>query len=89
MAVKLYSFRIDEAELTDIKKLAKLHSISVTDLIKNAVERYMDELKNDSYYRLTEDIKDADADEAEEILSEIDKMSEDDMTIVSTKHVSV
>ena len=89
MAAKLYSFRIDESELIDMKQVARVYSMSVTDLIKNAIDRYMADLRKDPFYRLTENIEDADKAETEEILAQIDNMTEDDLKITSAKYFSI
>lgn len=63
--------------------------MSVTDLIKNAVKEYLDELKSDPFYRLTANVEDASEEETTEILTEIDGMSDVVLTIASTKRFSV
>ncbi len=89
MSAKMFSFRIEEKELTDLKNVASVYSISITELIKNAVNQYVLELKRDPFYRLTENIKDADEAETKEILEKIEGMSDDDLSIAATKHFSV
>lgn len=89
MATKALNFKLDENEINDMKKVAGVFNISVTDLVKQALKVYIDELKRDPFYRLTVNVEDAAAEEAEEILTEIESMSDDDLSIVSVKHVSV
>ena len=36
MATKVMNFKMEEAEILDMKKVASIYNISVTDLIKNA-----------------------------------------------------
>ena len=76
---------MDEADINDMKKVAGVFNISVTDLVKQAVKEYIEELKNDPFYRLTVNVEDASAEETEEILAEIDRMDDDDLSITSTR----
>ena len=85
MAVKAMNFKMEEADIRDMKAVAGVYNMSVTDLIKNAVRQYITELKNDSFYRLTTNIQEASAEESEEILGEIDGLTDDDLTIASVK----
>ena len=89
MATRAMNFKMDEAEILDMKHVAGVFNMSVTDLIKNAIKEYLDELKSDPFYRLTANVQDASDEESEEILNEIDGMTEDDLTIVSTKRFTV
>lgn len=85
MAVKAMNFKMEEADIRDMKAVAGVYNMSVTDLIKNAVRQYITELKKDPFYRLTTNIQEASAEESEEILSEIDGLTDDDLTIASVK----
>ena len=86
MATKALNFKMDEADINDMKKVAGVFNISVTDLVKQAVKEYIEELKNDPFYRLTVNVEDASAEETEEILAEIDRLNDDDLSITSTRH---
>lgn len=89
MAVKALNFKMDETDITDMKQVAGVFNMSLTDLIKNAIRAYVSELKRDPYYRLTVNVEEASLDESEEILAEIKDMSDDDLSIVATKRLSV
>jgi hypothetical protein len=89
MATKALNFKMDEAEILDMKKVAGVFNMSITDLVKNAVKEYVTELKKDPFYRLTANVQEASEEESEEILATIEKMSDCDLTITSTKHFSV
>lgn len=89
MATKALNFKMDEAEIADMKKVAGVFNISVTDLVKQAVRQYVDELKRDPFYRLTANVEDASADETGEILAAIDSLNDDDLSIASTKRFSL
>ncbi len=85
MAVKALNFKMDEADIRDMKTVAAIYNMTMTNLIKNAVREYITELKADPFYRLTASVQEASADESEEILNMIDDMSDDELKIVSTK----
>ncbi|SDC43595.1 hypothetical protein SAMN04487864_107117 [Succiniclasticum ruminis] len=89
MATKALNFRMDEKEMVDLKKVAAVFNISVTDLVKDAIKEYVTKLKKDPFYRLTANVENATEAETEEILKELENMSDDDLSIVSVKHVSV
>ena len=89
MAAKAINFMMDEAEILDMKHVASVFNMSVTDLIKNSIKEYNAELKSDPFYRLTANVQDASDEETEEILTEIEGLSDDDLTIVSTKRFTV
>ena len=89
MATKALNFRMDEKEMVDLKKVAAVFNISVTDLVKDAIKEHVTKFKKDPFYRLTANVENATEAETEEILKELENMSDDDLSIVSVKHVSV
>ena len=89
MAIKALNFKMEESDILDMKQVAGVFHMSVTDLIKNAVKQYIAELKNDPFYRLTANVEAASEEETEEILAEIESLSDDDPTISSTKTFTV
>ena len=89
MATRAMNFKMDEADILDMKQVASVFHMSVTDLIKNAVREYLAELKRDPFYRLTANVQDASEEEAAEILTEIEGLTDDDLSIAFTKRFSV
>lgn len=89
MATKMMNFKMAEEDILDMKEVASVYNMTVTDLIKNAVNKYISELKKDPFYRLTVNVQDASAEETDEILTELNNLSDDDLTIVSTKKFEV
>ena len=85
MATKALNFKLEESEIMDMKQVAAVFNMTVTDLIKEAIKEYKDKLKRDPFYQLTVNIQDASDEETAEILLEIDALSEDDLTITSSK----
>ena len=89
MAVRALNFKLDEAEIREMKRVAGVFNITITELVKEAIEQYIAELKNHPFYRLTVCVEDASAEESEELLEEINKLSDDDLTITASKRFTV
>ena len=89
MASKALNFKMDEAIITDMKNVAGVYHMSMTDLIKEAIMDKLTALKNDPFYRLTACVKEASEEETEEILADIESLSDDDLTIAATKRFTV
>ena len=89
MASKVMNFKMDETEIMDMKKVAAIFNISVSDMIREAIKEHIGKLKKDPFYRLTVNVEDATPEENEEILAAIDALAEDDLEIVSSKECHV
>lgn len=89
MAARALNFKMDEAIITDIKDVAGVYHMSMTDLIKEAIMEKLVSLKSDPFYRLTARVEEASAEETEEILADIKSLSDDDLSIATTKRFSV
>ena len=86
MATKALNFKMDDKEIAEMKEVADVYNMTMTDLVKQAVSEYISNLKKDPYYRLTANVMDASPEETEEILSEIESMSDDDLKIAASTH---
>ena len=84
MAMKALNFKMEESEILAMKEAACVFNMSVTDLVRNAVRDYIEGLKKAPFYRLTSNVRDAEEAEAAEILSAVDNLSDDDLTISSS-----
>ena len=89
MSMKALNFKMEESEILTMKEVANVFHMSVTDLVKNGVREYIEELKKDPLYRLTANVREADAGESDEILSAISGLSDDDLSISSSKTFSL
>lgn len=89
MATKALNIKMDEDRMADIKKIAAVFHMSVTEIIMDALDEYLPKLKQDPFYRLTSNVEDASAEEAKEILDEIAALEDEDFKISSIKHFSV
>ena len=89
MAARALNFKMDEAIITDIKDVAGVYHMSMTDLIKEEIMEKLVLLTSDQFYRLTARVEEASAEETEEILADIESLSDDDLSIATTKRFSV
>ena len=89
MAMKMMNFKMDEADIADMKTVANVYNISVTDLIRGALKEYLAELKRDPFYRLTANVEDASPEESNEILTAVSELSDDDLSISSVKRFAI
>ena len=89
MAAKAINFKMEEADILDMKNVASVFNMTVTDVIKEAVREYVSKMKKDPFYRLTANVREASAEESAELLSEIENLSDDDLTIASSKQFTV
>ena len=89
MATRAVNFKMEEADIHDMKRVAGVFNMSVTDLIKNAIKEYLAELKSDPFYRLTASVQDASDEEAAEILTGVEGLTDDDLSIASTRRFTV
>ena len=60
MAVKALNFKMDELEYADVKQVAAVYHMTITDVIKEALREYMEKAKADPFYRLTANVQEAD-----------------------------
>ncbi len=89
MTLKALNFKMDETEINDMKHVAAVYHMTITDLIKDAVSDYLYRLKADPFYKLTSNVEDADEAETAEILESINNLNDDDLSIVSSKRFTV
>lgn len=89
MATKAMNFKMEEADIVDMKQVASVFNMTVSDILKNGAKEYVAKLKRDPFYRLTANVQDASAEESEEILAEINSLSDDDLVIASAKRFIV
>ena len=89
MATRALNFKMDEAEIQDMKNVASVFHMTLTELIKEATKDYVDRLKKDPFYRLTANVQEASAEETAEILEEIDGLNDDDLSIVSSERFAL
>ena len=89
MAATAINFKMDEADILDMKNVASVFNMTMTDIIKEAVREYVARMKQDPFYRLTANVQEASAEESSEILAAMEELSDDDLSIASSKQFSV
>ncbi|MBQ8053439.1 MAG: hypothetical protein IJ198_06560 [Lachnospiraceae bacterium] len=89
MATKAINIKMDEDKLADVKKVAAVFHMSITDVVTDALDEYLLKMMNDPFYRLTANVEDASNEETQEILDELGSLSDDDLTIESVRRFSV
>lgn len=89
MATKAINLKLDEADVLDVRSVASVFNMTVTDVVRKAVREYVDRMKNDPFYRLTVHVREASAEESAEILSELEALSDDDLSIASSERFTV
>ena len=85
MAVKAMNFKLDEDRIFELKNVASIFNMTVTDVISEALSEYIQKLKKDPFYRLTVNVENASSEETEEILNEINGLSDDDLQISTVR----
>ncbi len=89
MATKAINLKLEENRVLDVKMVASVFHMTMTDVINEALDAYLPRMKQDPFYKLTVNVKEATEAESKEILSEIEGLSDEDLEISTVKHFSV
>lgn len=89
MATKAMNIKMDESRLLAIKNIAEVFHITMTEVINEALDEYIPKIESDPFYRLTANVLEASKEESNEILDEIQKLSDDDLKIVTSKRFEI
>ncbi len=89
MATKAVNFKLDESMIGEVRSVAEAFDMTFTDVIREALTEYLEKMRSDPFYRLTANVREADAEESAEILAEIGNLTDDDLTITSAKRFTV
>lgn len=85
MATRAMNVKMEESTILAVRKAASVYNLTMTEIIKEALDEYLEKLQNDPFYRLTAIVEEASEEESAEILSELDELTDDDLTISSKK----
>ena len=85
MATRAMNVKMEESTILAVRKAASVYNLTMTEIIKEALDEYLEKLQNDPFYRLTASVEEASEEESAEILSELDDLTDDDLTISSKK----
>ena len=89
MATKSINFKLDEKHIKAMKQVASVFHMTMTDIVNEALDSYLPTMQKDPFFRLTASVEAASKTESEEILSEIEKLSDDDLEITTVEHFTV
>ena len=81
MATRAMNVKMEESTILAVRKAASVYNLTMTEIIKEALDEYLEKLQNDPFYRLTASVEEASEEESAEILSELDELTDDDLTI--------
>ena len=87
MALKAVNFKLDEAQIEEMKRVAAMLRMNYTDVVREAIAEYIDRMQKDPYYRLTAVVEEAGPEESSEILDAVNGMSDEDMKISRVEKV--
>ena len=79
MATRAMNVKMEESTILAVRKAASVYNLTMTEIIKEALDEYLEKLQNDPFYRLTASVEEASEEESAEILSELDELTDDDM----------
>ncbi|MBC2856963.1 ribbon-helix-helix domain-containing protein [Cetobacterium sp. 2A] len=86
--MKSINIRLDDKIIEELKHLSKIFGSNVSELIREGVNKILEEKKADPYYRLT-NFSEASSDETNDIVKELSKLSDDDLKIVKRKRIKI
>ena len=89
MAIKALNFKMEESDLKEMREVASVYHMTLTQLVKEAVDDYLQKMKADPFYKLTANVQEADAEESAEILRAVEELSDDDLVIAASERVHV
>ena len=87
MALKAVNFKLDEAQIEEMKRVAAMLRMNYTDVVREAISEYIDRMQKDPYYRLTAMVEEVGPEESAEILDAVNGMSDEDMKISRVERV--
>ncbi len=79
--MKVISLRLDEDMLDEIREVSKIYNITATELIREGIKNILTNKKNDIYFKLITNKTECDEKESAEIMSKINNLSEEDLTV--------
>ena len=85
MAVKALNFKMEEEEILQMKEVASVFNMTLTDAYREAAKEFVEKMKKDPFYRLTANVRNASPEESAEILAEIESMTDDDLSIACVR----
>ena len=85
---KLISLRLNVSLVEEVNKIADTLSISMTDFIRKAIEKEVEEINNDFFFRLSQ-VEYCSEEESNNIIKELKEMKEEDLKKTKRKIISL
>ena len=79
--MKAISLRLDEDMLDEIREVSKIYNITTAELIREGIKNILTNKKNDIYFKLITNKTECYEKESAEIMSKINNLSEEDLTV--------
>jgi len=89
MALKAMNIKLEERKIDDVKNVAAVFHMTITEVFNEALDAYLEEMKKDPLYRLTANIETVSDEENKEIMDAMDDLSAEDLEIASVKKHTV
>ena len=89
MATKAINLKLDENRIFDLKQVASVFHMTMTDIVNEALDAYLPTMKDDPFYKLTANVEEASVEESSEILAEIENLTDEDLKIAASELVTV
>jgi metal-responsive CopG/Arc/MetJ family transcriptional regulator len=86
--MKTLNFKIEEELLQEFKKIVKEYHENASEVLRGFVREYVEEKKNDIYYKLISH-EEASKSETEEIIKEINKLSDEHLKMETVEVVEL
>ena len=85
---KIIRLRLNVSLVEEVNKIADTLSISMTDFIRKAIEKEVEEINNDFFFRLSQ-VEYCSEEESNNIIKELKKMEEEDLKKTKRKIISL
>lgn len=85
---KAISVRFEVSLIEEVKKIAEAYSTNTADFIRKAVEKEVENVKNDFFYKLSQ-VEFCSDEESTEIAKELEKMESRDLEIVNREIIEI
>ena len=85
---KIISLRLNVSLVEEVNKIADTLSISMADFIRKAIEKEVEEINNDFFFRLSQ-VEYCSEEESNNIIKELKEMKEEDLKKTKRKIISL
>ena len=83
--MKTISIRLEDSMLADLKKTAKIYNENYINLIREGINKVLNERHEYPLYKLVSDVEYCSKEEEKEIMTEINSLTGDDLKVVERR----